>query len=631
MKTPRMVVGAVVVGIVAMSATSWAALNNNGQKGLIRTLKAQTHGKGKLNIVAGVNFAQGSDYVQGPVTSSGLSDNPVDALNGSVVGITEPAKMLSGNISASIGLFSFWDLALSMPIYADWAGFGGLTDAGHGDLEISTKLRQPPIADILFQSYFLAVTAPFGRKNVGLFPRHAYYYDDKGQTDYNPAENFYSYDNPSVKGMMLWTLDLGKSGLKFPLTINLNVGGVLTTDWEKRNTALGGFGIDYTPVHFLTIFADFNAEARWSSFAADVDFRRDPMFISPGIKITTPAGLYLTLAGDFCLSSKKPAARYNWKQNTGNADYRYSTLAVPTFGVQAALGWSGFLTIQDDDHDGLKNDEDRCPKDPEDVDGFEDSDGCPDPDNDSDGIPDSLDECPNQPEDQEGFNDTDGCPDMDNDGDGIADEKDQCPKLAEDFDGYQDKDGCPDEDNDKDGIPDSLDKCPSDPEDFDKFQDDDGCPDVDNDKDGIPDLKDKCPNKPETFNGKDDKDGCPDEKKKASKMPKHQVVRGVKFRSGSAEMSFDSYRFLEPVIKEMKEYPEIEIEVRGHTDSIGKYSSNMRLSQMRAESVRQYLISQGIDPKRIRAVGYGSSSPIADNRTAAGRAQNRRIEIVRIK
>ncbi len=81
----------------------------------------------------------------------------------------------------------------------------------------------------------------------------------------------------------------------------------------------------------------------------------------------------------------------------------------------------------------------------------------------------------------------------------------------------------------------------------------------------------------------------------------------------------------------MKEYPEIEIEIRGHTDSMGKYESNMRLSQMRAESVRRYLIAQGIDPKRMRAVGFGPSSPIADNRTAAGRAKNRRIEVVRLK
>ncbi|MBD3241121.1 MAG: OmpA family protein, partial [Chitinivibrionales bacterium] len=233
--------------------------------------------------------------------------------------------------------------------------------------------------------------------------------------------------------------------------------------------------------------------------------------------------------------------------------------------------------------------------------------------------------------DDDGFEDEDGCPDPDNDKDGIVDEKDKCPKDPEDFDGFEDKDGCPDPDNDKDGVPDSLDRCPNDPEDFDKFEDDDGCADIDNDKDGIPDLKDKCPNKPETFNEIDDSDGCPDVKKKESKMPKHQIMRGVEFKSGSPTMTVQSYRFLDPIIKEMMEYPDIEIEIRGHTDSVGKYDTNMKLSQMRAESVMQYFISKGIDPNRMRARGYGPSSPIADNRTAAGRRANRRIEIIRLK
>jgi outer membrane protein OmpA-like peptidoglycan-associated protein len=66
-------------------------------------------------------------------------------------------------------------------------------------------------------------------------------------------------------------------------------------------------------------------------------------------------------------------------------------------------------------------------------------------------------------------------------------------------------------------------------------------------------------------------------------------------------------------------------------DSMGKNSVNMQLSQMRAEAVRQYLINQGIDPQRMSALGLGSGNPIADNRSAAGRAMNRRIEIVRTK
>ncbi len=129
-------------------------------------------------------------------------------------------------------------------------------------------------------------------------------------------------------------------------------------------------------------------------------------------------------------------------------------------------------------------------------------------DRDGDGIADDLDMCPDQPEDYDGFNDDDGCPDPDNDGDGVRDVDDHCPNIAGPA-----PDGCPrttSGDRDGDGIPDNRDKCPDDPEDKDGFEDADGCPDPDNDRDGILDVNDKCPNEPETFNGYQDDDGCPD-------------------------------------------------------------------------------------------------------------------------
>ena len=118
-------------------------------------------------------------------------------------------------------------------------------------------------------------------------------------------------------------------------------------------------------------------------------------------------------------------------------------------------GIIGFIfepSIGDRDGDGYKDDVDQCPDDPEDFDGFEDEDGCPDPDNDKDGILDGDDECPLVPEDYDGDADEDGCPegdDGDRDGDGIPDSIDQCPDDPEDLDGFEDKDGCPDPDNDK--------------------------------------------------------------------------------------------------------------------------------------------------------------------------------------
>ncbi len=150
---------------------------------------------------------------------------------------------------------------------------------------------------------------------------------------------------------------------------------------------------------------------------------------------------------------------------------------------------------RDRDHDGVKDRHDRCPDTPEDSDGYQDADGCPDYDNDRDGVPDVLDQCPDEPEDIDGFQDDDGCPDPDNDGDGILDVQDLCPDEPEDFDGVHDDDGCPDDviDTDGDGVEDKVDQCPNVPEDIDGFEDDDGCPDLDNDLDGIPDVRDKCP------------------------------------------------------------------------------------------------------------------------------------------
>ncbi|MSP91261.1 MAG: hypothetical protein EXR79_05600 [Myxococcales bacterium] len=167
----------------------------------------------------------------------------------------------------------------------------------------------------------------------------------------------------------------------------------------------------------------------------------------------------------------------------------------------------------DMDGDGIGDDDDRCPRAAEDRDGYEDLDGCPDPDNDGDGVPDERDQCRREPETKNGLQDDDGCPDADGDGDGVEDARDQCGGEKEDQDGFEDGDGCEDPDNDKDGVKDVDDKCPSKPEDRDGFADDDGCPDPDNDGDGVLDSGDKCPGKPETKNGVDDDDGCPDEAK----------------------------------------------------------------------------------------------------------------------
>jgi hypothetical protein len=164
----------------------------------------------------------------------------------------------------------------------------------------------------------------------------------------------------------------------------------------------------------------------------------------------------------------------------------------------------------DADHDGVPDPADRCRAEPEDRDGFEDGDGCPDPDDDLDGVLDAADTCRALPEDRDGFLDDDGCPDPDNDGDGLFDVVDACPDAAEDRDGFRDADGCPDPDNDQDGVVDALDRCPNAPEDVDGFEDGDGCPEPDNDGDGVGDLFDGAPNEAENLNFFQDGDGVPE-------------------------------------------------------------------------------------------------------------------------
>ena len=249
-------------------------------------------------------------------------------------------------------------------------------------------------------------------------------------------------------------------------------------------------------------------------------------------------------------------------------------------------------------------------------------------DKDGDGILDEVDQCPLEPEDFDGFQDEDGCPDLDNDNDGIPDEQDACPDVPEDKDGFQDSDGCPDLDNDLDGILDINDSCPNQAEDFDGFQDEDGCPDPDNDGDGIADLLDQCPGEPETYNGFEDEDGCPDERP-VVQMDGDQIKLNeqVFFKFNKSDILPVSYPLLDEVARILAQNPTIHVRIEGHTDSKGKAAYNKKLSNDRAASVRKYLINRGISAERMESVGYGAERPIEDNSTEAGRAANRRVEI----
>jgi outer membrane protein OmpA-like peptidoglycan-associated protein len=299
--------------------------------------------------------------------------------------------------------------------------------------------------------------------------------------------------------------------------------------------------------------------------------------------------------------------------------------------VRAFAGFVFQPTVGDRDGDGIPDDEDKCPDEPEDFDDFEDEDGCPDPDNDKDGIPDVDDLCPNEP----GPKENRGCPlakDLDRDGDGIPDAVDKCPDEPEDFDGYQDDDGCPDPDNDMDGIPDKEDLCPNDPEDPDGFEDEDGCPDPDNDKDGIPDKEDMCPSEPETVNGFEDADGCPDKGRVIVKKGSIEILDKIYFETAKAIIRPISFPILDAVAETLKGNPQIQfVEIQGHADERGSHPYNDDLTQRRADSVKRYLVDKGIEESRLSSKGYGKRVPIDPAHNAAAWEKNRRVEFKILK
>ncbi len=229
--------------------------------------------------------------------------------------------------------------------------------------------------------------------------------------------------------------------------------------------------------------------------------------------------------------------------------------------------------------------------------------------------------------------------DDDPDKDGIAGAADQCPTEPEDKDGFEDENGCPDKDNDNDGVADAApDKCLNDAEDKDGFEDEDGCPDLDNDGDGVPDAQDKCPADPETKNGFQDEDGCPDEIPQQLKKFTG-VIKGINFKTGDATLLASSNKTLDAAIKVLQEFPDLKVEIQGHTDDVplkakagAKYQDNLALSQGRADSVKAYFQGKGIDESRLIAKGYGDTMPaespegLKGAKLTAARTKNRRVE-----
>jgi len=618
----------VTLALVAVGILASAALPANGQDGwkgtagLIHLQDAGTVGRGKLIFSLGTSY-----YKRDETLTKGLRSplNGTDLDNAAV-----DYHFFVSRAALTLGLSDYVEFSAGLQV-RNWIMvvsdddkvtdvFETRTRGGIGDTDVLLKLC-PPVPIRHLQLGVLGYASfPTGKDEAGF---------TTGKTDFG------------IKGLA--TVGFTDTKRFIPTKLHVNAGYKFDKNEDEgygvlyaNNPDLSGF---YPPAYpptpegesanyndlftfgagleFLVKESRLFVEFAWDKFLnvdlGDIDTLSTSSYtITPGVSLVSKDGVGLTFAADFLLNSE---------------DSR-PIVDPPDWMLYLMLSFGGNVLPQDRDKDGIDDDVDKCPDEAEDIDGFEDADGCPDLDNDKDGIPDATDKCPNLAEDFDGFQDEDGCPDLDNDNDGIPDVRDKCPTEPEDFDGVQDEDGCPDvvQDTDNDGIADDKDKCPLVKEDFDNYQDEDGCPDPDNDLDGIADTLDKCPSESETYNGYMDDDGCPDTRPIEEKF----VLRGVNFESGSAALTPDSYAVLDQVVKSLKAYPEVRVEIAGHTDNVGKDDYNLGLSQRRADSVKQYLVNAGIAADRIVARGYGESSPIAPNATAAGRAENRRIEFRRL-
>ena len=341
----------------------------------------------------------------------------------------------------------------------------------------------------------------------------------------------------------------------------------------------------------LDVFVDYNLGEKFSFWNIEPYLQGGTGYTWFGVQksLTMNGGVGINIPFNDKISLElNTTYKHSFNDMQGLQPYFQHTVAL-------AINFGG----KDTDRDGIYDQYDDCPEEP----GLPAFNGCPD--NDGDGIENSKDSCPDTP----GLVQFDGCPDTDSDG--TQDSKDACVNEP----GSIEMNGCPDTDGD--GSSDNVDSCV----DVAGPIENSGCPWPDTDGDTILDKDDKCPKTPGLITN----NGCPQPNKEIMKEL-NAVGAKVSFSLNTANFSDKFTKLLGIVHRIMEKYPTTTFTVEGHTDTTGPKAFNQKLSENRANSVLDFLVSKGISADRLSAVGYGEDKPSNPNNTRKGRESNRRVE-----
>jgi len=467
-------------------------------------------------------------------------------------------QQLAADLVAGIGLFDRARLGVHLPIYFANSGSIGETSfegSGIGDLTFQPKLRilKQPEAP-LGLGLLVDVSVPTGN-----------------------ADQFIGSSTATAAPVALVDRKIGRTTLETNLGLRFQENQAVR-DVEVGNRFTYGLGAEYALVQdMLQVGLEvFGHTPLQEPFGLD---RSSPLETLVGAKVTPGSGITIS---------------------SGIGAGLIGGIGAPEFRAFVGVSYAPPAeSTKDPDGDGIKGDADECPKKAEDFDGYEDDDGCPDPDNDGDGVPDDEDACPMEPADDPSG---DGCP---VDEDEEAEEAEASDEAAGDDD---DQGGRSDDKTEEKAV-----AKPASPQ--------------DSDDDGVSDSNDKCPQVP----GVGYKNGCPpDERMVELKESSIDVLEKIYFKTDSAELEEESHRLLDQVALLLRLNPQLKrVEIQGHTDDSGSEEYNQKLSERRAASVRRYLVEEaGISSDRLTSEGYGASEPKVSNDSKENRAKNRRVEFV---